>query len=766
VIEQTGWLLDLYADDAASIEGDGVEADSVEADGVVVWFLTADGRRQRLTLSFPVTFYAAGPFARLRAAWQLLRTLPQPVQLARRQKADLFAGGLDVLAVTVSQPAHLATVFHTVRRQFPELDYYDADIPLWLRLAAAWSVFPLAYCQIVADDNGRIQQMTPRETPWQTKPTQPPLTIMRLEPDQPPSRATPTAVRVRCGATDNWIPLQPARLLLIQLQATLRRHDPDLLLTRWGDTWLFPHLLAAAQACGVVFNPNRDPARQPQQRPGRSYFTYGQVVYRGPQVHLYGRWHIDQQNSLMIGAYGLAGILEQARVTGLPVQEIARKSPGAGITARQIVTALQREVLVPYQKQQAEAFKSAPELLRADRGGLVYQPLIGRHQAVAELDFISMYPSIMVYGNISPERVGREGEPMGWAAEPEGLVPQALRPLLAKRVAIKEQLAQMNPQDCRYGVLAARAVALKWLLVVCFGYLGYKNTRFGRIESHEAVTAYGREALLRAKEAAEELGFRVLHLYVDALWVQQPGYRSPADFQPLQAAIEARTGLPIALEGVYRWVAFLPSRRDVRVPVANRYFGVFADGRVKLRGIEARRHDTPPWIRAVQEEVLHLLARQRSEAALAVCLPEIEALLQEEVAALTDGRLPWEALVVSQTLSREVGAYRTPSGAARAAAQMAAMGQAVRPGQRVRFLYVQGDAGVQAWDVPFRERPRVDVARYVVGLRRAMGTLFYPFGWDETAVFARLAGHGRQLPLPLRVHGRIDHQTEKLSGQK
>ena len=30
--------------------------------------------------------------------------------------------------------------------------------------------------------------------------------------------------------------------------------------------------------------------------------------------------------------------------------------------------------------------------------------------------------------------------------------------------------------------------------------------------------------------------------------------------------IVARTGLPIALEGIYRWVAFLPSRLDQRIP--------------------------------------------------------------------------------------------------------------------------------------------------------------------------------------------------------
>ena len=44
--------------------------------------------------------------------------------------------------------------------------------------------------------------------------------------------------------------------------------------------------------------------------------------------------------------------------------------------------------------------------MRSDQGGLVYQPTIGLHYDVAEIDFISMYPSIMVHFNISPETVG------------------------------------------------------------------------------------------------------------------------------------------------------------------------------------------------------------------------------------------------------------------------------------------------------------------------------------------------------------------------
>ena len=53
--EHDGWLLDLYPD----------------ADGLTLWLLGDDGARRRLHHAFPVTFYAAGPFPRLRALWLL-----------------------------------------------------------------------------------------------------------------------------------------------------------------------------------------------------------------------------------------------------------------------------------------------------------------------------------------------------------------------------------------------------------------------------------------------------------------------------------------------------------------------------------------------------------------------------------------------------------------------------------------------------------------------------------------------------------------------
>lgn len=434
---------------------------------------------------------------------------------------------------------------------------------------------------------------------------------------------------------------------------------------------------------------------------------------------------------MSFGEYGLEGAMEQARVTGIGVQEMARKSPGAGITAMQMLTALCNGVMVPVQKQQVEGTKTLSELIRADHGGLIYQPLIGLHGNVAQIDFSSMYPAIMVKHNISPETVGVDTatpvNPAGLDNTPEGLIPKTLRPLLKKRLTLKNILSDLHPRDCRVEILKARAAALKWLLVVCFGYLGYKNARFGRIESHETVTAMSRELMLQAKEVAEEMGFIVLHMYVDCLFVQQEGFHKPADFAPLMNAIEDKTDIPIALEGVFKWVAFLASKRDARVPVPNQYFGVFQDGTLKVRGIELRRRDTTAWVRKIQLTALEILARANTPDEFADRVPEVMALAERAKRELRTGRVPMEELIVRQKLSRTLDGYKSPSPAARAALQVQAKGRQLAPGQSMEFLFARNTTGVHAWELEEALDPeKLDTKRYCRLLDRAIQTVLDP----------------------------------------
>ena len=623
--EAIGWLLDVY----------------VEEDGITLWLLSDDDRRLRFRMDFDITFYVAGDFSLLRQAWIFLKE--KDVRLERTVRRDLFLGDRDVMSVTSFSPAHIQKLFSELQRQFPSLDYYDVDVPIALRFVAQTNTHLLGRCRITLDEEW-VDAIEPLSTPWEIDPMPIPLRILTLTPDCNPAIRNPNQLHLKYGQREYNLPLDSPRLFMIGLKADLQCLDPDLILTDYGDTWLFPQLSTWSKETGIELNPNRDKDRQVLTRKADSYFAYGQVTYRGAQSYLFGRWHIDRRNAMSFGEYGLEGAMEQTRVTGIGVQEMARKSPGAGITAMQMLTALCKGVMVPVQKQQVEGTKTLTELIRADHGGLIYQPLIGLHGNVAQIDFSSMYPAIMVKHNISPETVGKEDVP-------EGLVPKTLRPLLEKRLMLKNILSDLNPRDCRVEILKARAAALKWLLVVCFGYLGYKNARFGKIESHEAVTAMSRELMLQAKEVAEDMGFTILHMYVDCLFVQQEGFRRPSDFAPLMNAIEEKTGIPIALEGVFKWVAFLASKRDARVPVPNQYFGAFQDGTLKYRGIELRRRDTTTWVRKIQLASLEILAQADTPQEFADLIPNVTALVERAKRELRFGRVPLGELIIRQRRS-------------------------------------------------------------------------------------------------------------------
>ena len=60
-------------------------------------------------------------------------------------------------------------------------------------------------------------------------------------------------------------------------------------------------------------------------------------------------------------------------------------------------------VLVPWKKNRPEDTKTAWELMMADRGGLYLDSKPGLYTDVIELDFASLFPSIIATRNISPE---------------------------------------------------------------------------------------------------------------------------------------------------------------------------------------------------------------------------------------------------------------------------------------------------------------------------------------------------------------------------
>lgn len=737
--EVTGWLLDVYPDPKY---------------GALLWILDANDQQRRFFwLPFEILFYVRADEYRLEQfSRALVAKFTKQVALSMTTRLDLFDGEVEVLAVRTQDPIHLRKIFNWAYRHFPDMLYFDVDVPFALRFTARYRIMPLSQCNLQVEDHCVRQINAAADVDNSI----PPLRLLSLEPNVDPEYVDPDQLIMHFGEKETHLDITGTASFATQLDMYIACYDPDIILTKWGDTWLFPWLLDYAKRHGVRFNPNRVSRYEVLRRKAFSYHTYGRVLHRGQQVHLVGRWHVDQTNAVMYGEYQLAGILEQARITGLPVQETARKSPGAGITSMQMITAMQRGVLVPYHKSQVESFKTPAQLISADRGGLVGQPIIGIHHYVAGIDFFSMYPQIMARYNISPETLQISGNgdtipvpnsSMAINQHCTGLIGETLQILLERRKNMKQDLVGSNLFDNRCFDLDSRSNALKWLLVVCFGYLGHKHFRWMRIEAHEAVTALGREVLLQAKEVAERHGFTVLYFNVDGLYVQKQGSLAEEDFADLLREIRSQTGLQIGLDGVFRWIAFLPSRGEIRIPVANRYFGALKNGKLKVRGIEIRRHDTPPFIHKVQIRMLHILGAVPVGYPLQTALPGIFKELESAAADLRDARVPLEDLLVSQRLSRVLAEYRQPSPAAQAAAQLATIQKPMSAGQVVHFIYTRTPPGVLAWRVglPFLYQS-VDVEMYLKLLVRAVSNIVVHLGISELEL-ARKIGLGGQISL-------------------
>ena len=662
------------------------------------------------------------------------------------------------------------------------MTFYNCDIPLPQTYLYEKKLFPTGRC-LVEVEGSRIFEIhpDPSESVWIGAEDISDLRVMELRMDGDSIRKK--SLLLECEGYH----VEMETIDVREVDKFLRHFDPDVILSDEGDASLLPLLFSGETRWKISIPWDREPhpVKRQVHPKGFSYFSYGRTYYRAPAHLFLGRWHIYRRNSFIYGESGMEGVIELARLSKIPVQRMARTSPGTAITSMQLDRAFQEDILIPWRKGEPERFKTAWDLLVGDKGGLVFQPKLGIFEEVAEIDFASMYPTMMAIHNISPEtvlcgccendRVPETGYTI--CEKREGIVPKTLRPILARRAWLKKMakspLTPPSPpggegkgegaggsrqkavgkEKCGMNVVPSpmdnvrtrdtvtgteiyhrKQTALKWMLVTCFGYLGYRNARFGRIEAHEAVTAFGRESLLQAKEICEEEGFELLHAITDSLWIRKKGLREEEVLELCQKISDA-TGITMSLEGIYRWMAFLPSKGNPESPVANRYFGLFQNGKIKARGLAFRRSDMPPLIQEAQLRMLENLAEAKNRDDYRAKIPKILDLLLEYSLMLKDGQAKSEDLAIGKRISQKPSAYKVDSLTALAAQELEDVGIPVHPGEKVRYVIKDAESKDKAARV--RPFPLVgpddtyDAKKYLDLLVKATEEILIHVGYDK-----------------------------------
>lgn len=739
----SGWLFDAYAKD----------------DKMIFWIKRPDGNTVKLEDKWSHPIYLASDdkslLQKILDNDSICENISQHQFVQKHEKLGDSKESL-VLQIRLKDSNKALSLASQIERKFRfgQIRLYNIDVLPAQTYFYEHNIFPLAYCHI--DSNRQALHWHVKDNVWSTDYELPQFNNIHLrvfartdEGKLPRYTDRIDHIEIQKYLTGEIIQIEEESEpdLLDALTRDINSLNPDFVLTDDGDSFTFPYLLERANFNNIQLKLGREshgltkPAKQ-----GTSYFSYGKIFFKPSTAKLQGRIHIDTDNSFIMAESGLQGLYELSRICRLPLHTASRASIGKCMSSLQFYNADRKNVLIPWKPTMSEHIKTLEELLIADRGGMILEPRIGVHENVAELDFVSLYPSIMEKKNISAETVFCECCPDSDLRVPDlgnyyrckkrrGLVPTALEILLTKRKTYKRLRNSTNDPELKT-VFDARQTALKWVLVTSFGYLGFNNAKFGRIDAHIAVCAFDRNILINTIRTAERQGFKVLHAIVDSIWIQKKNAQNNlnrSELEALKKEIEKETGFEISLEGVYKWIAFVPSKRSDIVGVPNRYFGVFEDGVLKIRGIEARRHDTPIFFSNYQQLILDMIAKADTVNEVKSMLPEIYQTFQKHLTILKQRKVPLNELVFTKRTSKSYNEYENRNTVENnAISNLSEEGKSLRAGEILKYIitdYYRNSSKNRSIPIELaNSQTKYDVKRYCELLEEVTNTVIQPFG--------------------------------------
>lgn len=259
-------------------------------------------------------------------------------------------------------------------------------------------------------------------------------------------------------------------------------------------------------------------------------------------------------------------------------------------------------------------------------GAYVMEPdadgiLTGIHVA----DFASLYPSIIVTWNMSPETITSDKEGTSDApytghrfrVDEEGLLPSAVKDVMRLR---KEWTAKKNalpPGSDAWVDANRKATAYKIAANSFYGVMGSENSRFFDRRVAESVSQAGKWLILLTIEEAERRGMKAVYGDTDSVFVGNVGREEFAAFvehcntEVYPEALRARgcreNLIVLAYEKEFERVVFTSAKRYVGRYA--HYKGTAADGSSKpeIKGLEYKRGDSIRLARRFQAEVIDLL---------------------------------------------------------------------------------------------------------------------------------------------------------------
>ena len=410
----------------------------------------------------------------------------------------------------------------------------------------------------------------------------------------------------------------------------------------------------------------------------------------------------SKENSESIKGIGeklLPSIISMAQVTGMPPDQVMRAGAGFRVENILLREAYQAGELAPNRVEH-------PPTRYA--GGFVLEPKEGIHNNIAVFDFGSMYPSLMIKYNLSPDTYISPKEKFSgeeittpevghkFKKEPPGFYKRILERLLRARKEIRAKMKNLNPSSTDYKMLDERQKAVKIIANAAYGYCGWRGARWYLRPVAEATAAWGRNIIKRTVEIAERAGSTVIYGDTDSIFISH----DPKKMKKFEQRVEDELRLRIKPDKIFSRILFTKAKK--------RYAGLLKNGTLDITGFEVVRGDWPAIAREVQEKVIWLLLKDK---AISKAVRYVRGVIKK----IQSYEIPYEKFVIWETLTKHPSEYKVRSPHVSAATKLIEAGGRLEEGSKIGYVVLKGTGRLSDRVAPYNlaTKEELDIDYYI-----------------------------------------------------
>ncbi|MEM5843637.1 MAG: DNA-directed DNA polymerase [Candidatus Aenigmatarchaeota archaeon] len=458
----------------------------------------------------------------------------------------------------------------------------------------------------------------------------------------------------------------------------------------------------------------------------------------------YSLW--DSELTLRLAELLLPQIFALSRLTGLLPFDVSRYTYSQLVEAFFMRRAFLDNILIPNRPktEEIERRKMAPVY----KGAIVIEPKKGIHSNILVFDFRSLYPTIIVTHNISPEtfnckhlecREKNRVPETKWhfCINSKGFIPKNLEDLIKSRQKLKEEMKKVKKDSEEWKKLNNIQYALKIIANATYGYLGFFSARWYKRECGASAAAFGRYYISKVIEKAKEEGFEIIYGDTDSLMVKLPQDLNPDKLRKIGEEFEEKVNkdLPGIIELEFRDLyegGIFTVRRSGEIGAKKRYALIDYEGNLEVRGFETVRRDWCNLSKKIQREVLTIILRNKDP------LKAIE-LVRETIKRIREGKVSIEDLVIYEQITRPLSQYEQIGPHVRAAQKAKLRGRVIGEGMVIGFVIVKGKGSIAERAEPVEDvRPNEYDPEYYIHhqILPASMRVFKALGYTEKEILS------------------------------